>query len=335
MGGGRLVVSQRRHLPAALGLAVLAGAIAWVAYKAFGAGFGATSDAPTFVVVSLNGLSLAGLYFITASGFTLIFGLMRVVNMAHGVLYLFGGYMTLTLIDDGLPWWLAALAAAAVAGAIGTLVQQVLLRWNQGQELRQALITIAVAIIAADELTVRFGGVPQTIQPPAPLDGAVALGVYDLQYPTFRLFLIGAAAAVGLWLWAVIRFTRFGMVVRAGVDDRAMASALGTNVQLVFLAAFFVGAALAGLGGAFGGSVLSVAPGQDDKFLLSSLVVVIIGGLGSLPGAALGAITLALVEQYASIYLPADYTNYSILLTFVLLVVVLAVRPAGFFGRPA
>jgi branched-chain amino acid transport system permease protein len=333
MRGGRPFASLRRYLPTAFGLAVIAGGVGWVAYKAFGAGFGSTSDAPTFVVVSLNGLSLAGLYFLTASGFTLIFGLMRVVNMAHGVLYLFGGYMALTFIDDGLPWWLAALAAATLTGVVGSLVQQVLLRWNQGQELRQALITIAVAIVAADELTVRFGGVPQTIEPPAPLDGAVALGLYDLQYPAFRLFLIGAALAVGLGLWAMIRLTRFGILIRAGVDDRAMASALGTNVQLVFLAAFFIGAALAGLGGAFGGTVLSLAPGQDDKFLLSALVVVIIGGMGSLPGAALGAVVLALVEQYASIYLPSDYTNYSILLTFVLLVVVLALRPAGFFGR--
>jgi branched-chain amino acid transport system permease protein len=335
MGRGRRLASFKRHVPTAIGLAVLVGTTAYVARKAFGAGFGSTGDAPTFVVVTLNGLSLAGLYFLTASGFTLIFGLMRVVNMAHGVLYLFGGYMALTLMDHGFAWWLAALVAAALAGVLGSVMQQLLLSWNQGQELRQALITIAVAIIVADDLVVRFGGVPQTIQPPSPLAGATAIGLYDLQYPTFRLFLIGAALAVGLALWALIRFTRFGMVIRAGVDDRAMASALGVNVQLVFLAGFFVGAALAGLGGALGGTVLSLAPGEDDKFLLSSLVVVIIGGMGSLPGAALGAVALALVEQYASIYLPAEYAHYSILLTFVLLVVVLAVRPAGFFGRTA
>jgi len=113
-----------------------------------------------------------------------------------------------------------------------------------------------------------------------------------------------------------------------------MASALGVNVQLVFAAAFFLGSALAGLAGVFGGTVLSVAPGQDDKFLLSSLIVVIIGGMGSLAGAALGALALGLVEQLASVYLPEDYTNYSILLTFILLIVVLAVRPTGIFGRP-
>src|SRR5918994_6978776 len=130
MGRGRRLASFKRHVPTAIGLAVLLAAAAYVARKAFGAGFGSTGDAPTFVVVTLNGLSLAGLYFLTASGFTLIFGLMRVVNMAHGVLYLFGGYMALTLMDHGFAWWLAALVAAALAGVPGSVVQQLLLRWN-------------------------------------------------------------------------------------------------------------------------------------------------------------------------------------------------------------
>ena len=327
-------MSARRRLPGVVAWGLLALAIGWVAYKAFGEGFGRASATPTFMTVSLNALSLAGLYFITASGFTLIFGLLRVVNMAHGALYLFGGYMTLTFLDDGLSWWLATALGALVTGVLGLALQQALLRWNQGQELRQALITIAVATIVGDQLVVRFGSVPQTIIPPDFLATTVSLGVYDLEYPAFRLFLIGAAVAVGIALWALIRHTRFGIAIRAGVDDSAMTSAVGVNVQLVFAVAFFLGAMLAGLGGAFGGSVLSLAPGEDDHFLLSSLVVVIVGGLGSLPGAALGALLLAFVEQYAATYLPDAYTNYAILLTFVLLVVVLAVRPTGFFGRP-
>ena len=333
--GALVGAAVRRRLPAAAGLGLLALAVAWVFYKAFGHGFASTGDVPTFIVVLLNGLSLAGLYFITASGFTLIFGLMRVVNMAHGALYLLGGYLALKLVDGGMAWWPAAALAALGAGALGLVMQQLLLRWNSGQDLRQALITIAVSIILADQMLVRFGGSPQSITPPAPLDGAVPLGVYGLQYPAFRLFVLAAAVAVGLALWAVIQRTRFGMVIRAGVDDRAMTAALGVNVQLVFAAAFLIGAALAGLGGAFGGTMLSLAPGEDDKFLLSSLVVVIIGGLGSLPGAAVGALALGLVEQLSAVYLPSSYTNYSILLTFVLLVVVLVIRPRGFFGRAA
>jgi branched-chain amino acid transport system permease protein len=324
-----------RRAPAALAVALLVFVVGWIAYKAFGKGFGATGNGPQLVIVALNGLSLAALYFITASGFTLIFGLMRVVNMAHGALYLLGGYLALDLIQHGIGWWLAALLAALGCGVVGLVIQQLLLRWNPGQDLRQALITIAVAMIMADQMIVRFGGQPETITPPPALAGSVSLGVYHLQYPSFRVFIIGAALVVGALLWVVIRRTRFGMVIRAGVDDRAMTSALGVNVQLVFAGAFFVGALLAGLGGVFGGTVLSLAPGEDDKFLLSSLVVVIVGGLGSLPGAAVGALALGLVEQLSAVYLPSAYTSYSVLLTFVLLVVVLAVRPAGFFGRPA
>src|SRR3954471_5634624 len=324
-----------RRAPGAVAIGLLVFAVAWVAYKAFGKGFGLSGNGPQFVIVALNGLSLAALYFITASGFTLVFGLMRVVNMAHGALYLLGGYLALDLIQHGWGWWTAAAAAAALTGLTGLIMQQLLLRWNQGQDLRQALITIAVAIILADQMIVQFGGTPETIQPPGGLAGTVEIGLYHLQYPAFRVFIIGAALAVGALLWLVIRHTRFGMVIRAGVDDRAMTSALGVNVQLVFGAAFFLGAALAGLGGVMGGTVLSLAPGEDDKFLLSSLVVVIIGGVGSLPGAAVGALALGLVEQLSAVSLPSQYTNYSILLTFILLVVVLAVRPKGLFGRPA
>jgi branched-chain amino acid transport system permease protein len=333
MRGRRAATLLSRHGPAAFAWLLLAFAIVWVAVKAFDAGFGLSGNVPQLVIVALNGLSLAALYFITASGFTLIFGLMRVVNMAHGSLYLLGGYVALDLTQHGMEWWPGALLATLIVGAAGLLLHQALLRWNQGQDLRQALMTIAIAMILADQMIVHFGGTPQTLTPPGALAGSVSLGIYHLAYPAFRVFIMGAALAVGLLLWLVIHRTRFGMIVRAGVDDRAMTAALGVNVPLVFGGAFFIGALLAGLGGVMGGTALSLAPGQDDQFLLSSLVVVIVGGLGSLPGAAVGALALGLIEQLSAVYLPSQYTNYSILLTFILLVVVLAVRPAGFFGR--
>jgi branched-chain amino acid transport system permease protein len=324
----------RRVLGPAVGLGILAFALTWVAYKAFGAGFSNTGNAPTFVVVVLNGLTLAGLYFITAAGFTLIFGLMRVVNMAHGSLYLLGGYIAWSLTaHHAFGFWSATIVAVLVGGFAGLVMQQLFLRWNFGQDLRQALITVALSIVLADQMLVHFGGVAQTITPPGWLAGSVQLHLYRLQYPSFRLFVLASAVAVGLALWLMIKRTRFGMVIRAGVDDRAMTSALGINVQLVFAAAFFIGAALAGLGGVLGGTMLSLAPGSDSDFLLSSLVVVIIGGLGSLGGAALGALLLGLVNQLSSIYLPSNYSSYSVVLTFALLIVVLAIRPAGFFGR--
>ncbi|HEX5995560.1 MAG TPA: branched-chain amino acid ABC transporter permease [Jiangellales bacterium] len=329
----RVASSARRLLPPVLAVVVLTVAVGGVVYQAFGAGFGSSGDVPAFILITLSALSLASLYFITASGFTLIFGLMRITNLAHGSLFLLGGYVALHAVASGLTWWLGVVLAMVGCGAVGLVMHQLFLRWNQGQDLRQALITIAVGIIVNDQLLAYFGAAPETIPPPPLLAESLDLGVYQLSYPMFRVFLIGAAGAVGLLFWLAIKWTRLGMVVRAGVDDTAMASALGINTKLVFAGAFMVGAALAGLGGAFAGTALSLAPGQDQAFLVSSLVVVIIGGMGSLGGAAVGALLLGLVDQYASAYLPAGYSNLSILLTFVLLAVVLAVKPTGLFGR--
>ena len=321
-----------RRLAGGLALFVLAFAVVWVIIRAFGL-FSATGNVPQFIVVLLNGLTLAGLYFIVASGFTLIFGLMRVVNMAHGSLYLLGGYLAFRLVQNNANYWLALALATLAIGVVGLVMQQAFLRWNQGQDLRQALITIAISVILADQMIPIFGAAAVTIPPPTGLAGSIRFGLYDIRYPTFRLVVLGVAVVVGLALWYGIQRTRFGMIIRAGVDDRAMTSALGINVRVVFAITFFIGALLAGLGGVLGGTMIALAPGQDASFLLSSLVVVIVGGMGSLAGALVGALALGLVDQLSGVYLPAGYTNYSILLTFALLVFVLAVRPTGLFGR--
>jgi len=329
----RLRTEIARRLAGGLALVVLVFVIAWVMVRAFGL-FGTTGNLPQFIVVTLNGLTLAGLYFIVASGFTLIFGLMRVVNMAHGSLYLLGGYLAWRMVQHrALNYWVALLLAALAIGVVGLVMQQVFLRWNQGQDLRQALITIALSVILADQMIPYFGASAVSIGAPDGLAGSVRLAVYDIQYPTFRLVVLGLATLIGIALWYGIRHTRFGMIIRAGVDDRAMTSALGVNVQVVFAVTFFIGAFLAGLGGVLGGTMIALAPGQDAAFLLSSLVVVIVGGMGSLGGALVGALALGFVDQLSGIYLPAGYTNYSILLTFALLVFVLAMRPTGLFGR--
>jgi branched-chain amino acid transport system permease protein len=328
--------APRTHLPVAATAAVVVGALGLlgVLYQAFEKGLGSTGNVPTFILITLNGLTLAGLYFISASGLTLIFGLLRVTNLAHGALFLLGGYVALEAIQEtGMSWWLAAVLAMAASGLVGLLMHQLFLRWNQGQDLRQALITIAVSLILADQMLAHFGATPTAIVPPDFLAQPLSLGVYDLAYPRFRFAMLVTALVVGLLFWLVYTRTRVGMVVRAGVDDTPMTSALGVNVQRVFAAAFFVGSALAGLGGVFAGTALSLAPGQDQAFLVSALVVVIVGGMGSLGGAALGALLLGLVDQYAGAYLPAQYTNLSALLTFVLLAVILAVRPTGLFGK--
>jgi branched-chain amino acid transport system permease protein len=341
-----------RHAGAAF--AILLGAIGliWVVFIARGTSFGpAIHDPKDFLITLLNGLTAAGLYFVVASGFTLIFGLMRVVNMAHGAFFLLGGYIALKLqrhwVGEGggfgltsdqvnmRNWVVPALIASIIVGFVGLTMQQVFLRWNQGQELRQALITIAIAIILADQMLAHFGGVAEDIAWPGKLDTFWNLRVAGVQYTTTRLFILGVAIAVGIGLWIWLKKTRTGMVIRAGVDDRQMVSALGINIQLTFAIAFFIGSGLAGLGGVMGGSFASLAPGVDSNWLLNSLIVVIIGGMGSLTGAAVGALLLGLTTNFASAYLPSDYTYYSIIFTFVLLAIVLAVRPLGLFGRPA
>ena len=237
-----------------------------------------------------------------------------------------------------MSWVIPLILATLIVGVVGVLIQQVFLRWNQGQDLRQALITIALSVIFADQMLAAFGGISKDIKTPTDWPDSISLPG-DVRFGFFRgVIVLGAALLIGLGLWWLIRRTRFGQIVRAGVDDRDMVSALGINVQLVFAAAFFLGAMLAGLGGVLGGTMISLAPGEDTSFLLNSLIVVIIGGMGSLAGAAIGALALGLVDAYADVYLvfgDTDLTNYSILVTFGLLVAVLAVRPLGLFGRPA
>ena len=334
---------------AALGALVLA---YLVLYVLFFAGNAATKDWYTFILTILNSVTLAGLYFIVASGFTLIFGLMRVVNMAHGSFFLLGGYLALTFQrnwvgkgDIGLQssditnfwtlWLIPLLLAAAIVAAGGLAMQQTVLRWNQGQDLRQALITIAISIILADQMLKYFGGVAKDMAIPKALDKFVNLRVQAVQYSLFRLFILGVAVAIGIGLWLWLKRTRTGMVIRAGVDDRSMVSALGINIQLVFALTFMIGSALAAFGGVLGGTLGGLSPGVDNQFLLNSLIVVIIGGMGSLGGAAIGALLYGFVDAFSDIYLPQGYSNYSVLLTFGLLVFVLAVRPFGLFGRAA
>jgi branched-chain amino acid transport system permease protein len=334
-----------RMLPRVALALVGAAVVAWLAYKG-------SQNSRLFWVVTLNGLTLAALFFVVSAGFTLIFGLMRVVNMAHGSLYLLAGYIAFTIqantygvssnLLSGTPatvtsWVVPLVIATVVIAVAGVLMQQIFLRWNQGQDLRQALITIAISVILADQMVAHFGGIAEAIQQPASWPESVNL--FGVRYGYFRLVVVvGAAILIGGLLFIVIRRTRFGMIIRAGVDDRTMVSALGVNIQVVFAGAFFIGALLAGLAGVLGGTMLAVQPGNDSAFLLDSLIVVIIGGMGSLGGAAIGSLALGLVSSYANVYLQfgsTDLTNYSILLTFILVVAMLAVRPLGLFGRPA
>jgi branched-chain amino acid transport system permease protein len=325
-------------------------ALGWVLLFARRTNFGPAIDDPrNFFVTLLNGLTFAGLLFIVASGFSLIFGLMRVVNMAHGSFFLVGGYIAwkmqqnlagtgggFTIAPDQVSTWkwvLPAVVAAGVVAVVGLLVQQILLRWNQGQDLRQALITIAISVIIADQVVAHFGGTAVSVTWPGWTNRLVNLHLFDLQYSLARLVLLLFGVAVGLALWLWLYRTRTGMVIRAGVDDQQMTAALGINIQITFAIAFVIGSALAAFGGVVGASQGGIGPGQDGQWLLNSLVVVIIGGMGSLVGAVAGSLLYGLVFSFSAVYLPTGYTQYSIVLTFILLALVLAFRPQGLFGR--
>ena len=285
-----------------------------------------------FLTVLLNGVTLAALYFVVASGFTLIFGLMRTTNMAHGSLYMLGAYAGVSAYTATGNWLIALVAGFAVVVVVGVVIHLGLLSRMAGQDLRQALVTIGLSIIIADLLLAKYGGLTFQIEPPSVAPGSVAIPcVVNGTYSAYRLFLIAVAAAVYGGLWLVLNRTRIGWYIRAGIDDRDMLSALGVNVSRVFLFVFALGAGLAGLSGVIGTTALSISPGEDGRYLLSSLVVVIVGGMGSLGGAVIGALIIGLSEQIGLFYAP----TYSIFITFVIMAAVLAVRPQGLLGRPA
>jgi len=292
-----------------------------------------------FLNAVFNGITLGSLYFLVASGFTLIFGLMRNVNLAHGSLYLFGGYIGYAISTWTGSWVLGFIVAFLGVALLGVVLQIVVFRRMEGQDLRQTMVTIGLSIVFADLMLWVFGGDFYQIQTPNWLVGPIELplvtavkssgeAVY-LRYPMVRLVIFVAAVVIGVAMWLALNRTRVGMMVRAGVDDREMLAATGVPIQLVFVAVFALGAGLAGIAGVVGGTFQSLSPGEDTRFLLASLVVVIVGGMGSIPGAALGAVIIGLAEQLGSVYIP----TYAIVVTFLIMVLVLALRPQGLLAR--
>jgi branched-chain amino acid transport system permease protein len=283
-----------------------------------------------FFVTLLNGLTLASLYFLVASGFTLVFGLMRNVNLAHGSLYLLGAYVGWEVGDTSGSWLLAVAAGFVVAALLGLVLQLGVFRFMQGQDLRQTMVTIGISIILADLMLWQWGAQIYQFDPPEAIYGSTRLPLVRA-YPTYRLVLLAASVVIGFLLWWFLNKTRVGMMIRAGVDDRGMLAAAGVNVQRVFAITFAIGAGLAGFAGVVGGTALSISPGEDIRYLLASLVVVIVGGMGSVVGAALGAMLIGVAEQFGLAYAP----TYGIMFTFVIMVLVLAFRPQGLLGRAA
>ena len=276
---------------------------------------------------ALNGLSFGALLFLLASGFTLVFGLMKIVNLAHGAFYLVGGYVGIAAYGATRSFLVAVLAGATTAALFGLASERLLLRRVRGQELPEVLLTVGIALIIADACLAVFGGNPRSIPIPGPLSGSVRLGSYA--YPAYRLFVIALALAVGVALYLVQHRTRLGALIRAGVDDREIAEAMGINVPRVFTAMFVFGGALAGLAGVVAAGLLTLRPGADTDILLFALVVVVIGGLGSLQGAAVGSALIGLVDAFSKVWVP----ELSYFAVFAPMAIILMVRPAGLFAR--
>jgi branched-chain amino acid transport system permease protein len=361
-----------RHLPVLLVVGLIALVLAYVLFvttvQPFDGGnwrtttFGsAWNDPGSFLKVVLDSLTFASALFIVASGFALIFGLMRTVNMAHGAFYLLAGYIAYE-VQQGMTgqgfslssnevntweWLVPLLVAAPCIMVVGLVVQQAFLRWTQGEELRQALITIAVSVIVADQIIAhfprnvsqgqQFGGNAVDLTWPGWTDRFVDLHVAGVGYSLARLVMLAIGVAVGAALWVWLYRTKTGMKIRAGVDDEKMTSALGVNIQVTFAITFAVGCLLAALGAVVWASQSNITSGQDGQWLLNSLVVVIVGGMGSIFGAAAGALLYAFVANFAATYLPTTgsdcCTQYSTIVTFVLIALVLSFRPRGLFGK--
>lgn len=275
----------------------------------------------------LNGLAFAALLFLLASGLTLIFGLLRIVNISHGSYYLLGAYVALSVVKATGQFVLGALAGAAVVAAVGVTMQRGFLARLYRQEQAQVLLTMGFSFVFADLALWIWGGDPQRIPAPAVVASSVAVG--PVLFPLYRLVVIGVGAAVALCLWLLIEETRTGAVVRAAVDDQEMARGLGINVEPLLTAMFAVGAALAGFGGVMGGPILGVYPGADSDVLPLAFAVVIIGGLGSLKGALIGSLLVGLLDNFGKALFP----ELSYFTLFVPMAIVLAIRPTGLFGR--
>jgi branched-chain amino acid transport system permease protein len=277
----------------------------------------------------LNALTFAALLFVVASGFTLIFGLLRIINLAHGALYLLGGYFAYSTASGTGSFALGLLAAMFGVAAVGFLLDQGLLRFVRGFELRQVLLTLGVALVLDDLALVIWGGDSFTVPTPQALFGAMP--VLDTFYPKYRLFVLGTGVAVFVGLWLLLNRTRLGALIRAGVDDPEMVEASGVNIRRVFLATFLLGSALAGLGGAIGGAFLALYPSADAEILVFSLATVVIGGRGSLEGAAIGAVLVAALNTLGQVWFP----ELAYFVIFGPMAALLAFRPLGLLGRAA
>jgi branched-chain amino acid transport system permease protein len=280
-----------------------------------------------WILQTFNGLTYGALLFLLSSGLSLIFGVMRVVNMAHGSYFLLGGYIGLTVALRTKSFAMALVAGTVAIALVGIAMERLFLRRLRGQELGQVLMTVGFSLIFQDLALLIWGGDPYNLPVPAALSGALRLG--GITFPIYRIFIMGVAVVVGLGLWLLLDQTRMGAMIRAAVDDGEMAQGVGINVPRISLVVFGLGAALAALGGVVGAGFLGVYPGADSEVLPYAFVVVIVGGLGSLPGAMAGSLIVGLLDNFGKALFP-ELAYFTL---FAPMAVILALRPTGLFGR--
>ena len=280
-----------------------------------------------WIIQTLNSLALGGLLFLLAAGFSLIFGLMRIANLTHGSLYMLGAYVGVTILKFVPNLWLAALIGGAVIAIFGGLVERFILRALAGNALGQVLVTLGISFIVADFCLIVWGGDPIPVQTPLALQQPLRVG--SVAFPTYRLVVLAIAVVTAVALYLLMERTRIGAMIRAGVDDMQMARAVGIPVSKLFTAVFCLGAGLAGAGGIIGGPIMSAYPGLDADMLPLALIVVMLGGVGSLLGAFVGSFLIGAIYTFGTALLP----DLAYVILFLPMIVVIAFRPRGLFGR--
>jgi len=277
---------------------------------------------------ALNGLSFGALLFILASGLSLVFGMMDVVNLAHGAFYMLGAYVALSVVQLTGSFWIAMLVAPLALALLGLVIEPLLLRRLRGRHLDQVLLTIGLSLVIVDVIGQLWGREVRSLSAPPGLDGSVALigGVY----PVYRLFVIAFGVVLAAAMSVVYRRTRIGMLIRAGVEDAQMLGALGVDTNRLFASTFATGAALAGLAGVIAAPVFGVQPGMDtDPGLMYSLVVVVVGGLGTLSGAVAGSLLIGPADTFGKVL----FQDVALAVIFAIVALVLLLKPTGLLGR--
>ncbi|MFC1833780.1 branched-chain amino acid ABC transporter permease [Thermodesulfobacteriota bacterium] len=281
-----------------------------------------------FVILQvLNGLSFSMLLFLVASGLSLIFGLMGLVNLAHGSFYLLAAYIALSVVNLTDNFLHGLLVGCIVVPAVGVVAQRFFLQRFARNELAQVLLTFGFIFIIGDACLWIWGGLPQSLPKPEFLSRSIFWG--DIVFPSYRLFMIVVGCVVAMGLWIFLEKTKVGAMVRAGVDNPEMAQAIGVNVPLLFTAVFALGTMLASLAGVLGGPLVGVYPGADLDILLLALVIIIIGGEGSLKGAFVGSLLIGMLDNFGKSLFP----ELSLFMIFAPMAIILAVRPQGLFGK--